>query len=93
MSNAHYSDAAMTKLRAIVAAIDREIAQTPPTAILQAAWGELVQVLALGPAPQTRECPACHSVGMRAASRCGRCWAALEPLPPLPDGTPLQGDA
>jgi hypothetical protein len=93
MSNARYSDAAVAKLRAIVHAIDQEISNAPPTATLQAAWAELVGVLALGAAPQTRECPACHSIGMRAASRCGHCWAALALLPPLSDGTPLQGDA
>jgi hypothetical protein len=93
MSNAHYSDAAVSKLRTIVDAIDREIVQAPPTATLRAAWVELLAVLALGPAPQTRECPSCHGVGMRAASRCGHCWAALAPLPPISDGTPLQGDA
>ena len=93
MSNTHHGDAAVTKLRAIVAVIDREIVQVPPTPALRAAWTELVEVLALGPAPQTRECPACHGIGMRAASRCGYCWAALERLPLLSDGTPLQGDA
>ena len=71
----------MTKLRAMVAVIEQEIAQATPTTALRAAWAELVQVLALGPAPQTRECPACHGIGMRAASRCGHCWAALERLP------------
>jgi hypothetical protein len=91
MSN--YTDGAVTKLRAIVAVIDQEIVQVPPTPALRAAWAELVEVLALGPSPQTRECPTCHGIGMRAASRCGHCWAALEPLPPLSDGTPLQGDA
>jgi hypothetical protein len=83
MSNVHYTDAAATKLRAIVAVIDQQIVQVPPTPALRAAWTELVEVLALGPAPQTRECPACHGIGMRAASRCGHCWVALEPLPPL----------
>lgn len=91
MSN--YTDAAVTKLRAIVAVIDQEIAHVPPTPALRAAWTELVDVLALGTPPQTRECPACHGIGMRAASRCGTCWAALEPLPPLSDATPLRGDA
>jgi len=81
MSNS-YADAAVTKLRAIVAVIDQEIVQVPPTPALRAAWAELVEVLALGPAPQTRECPVCHGIGMRGASRCGHCWAALEPLPP-----------
>jgi hypothetical protein len=83
MSNANYPDAAANKLRAIVATIDQEIVRVPPTPELRAAWGELVDVLALGPAPQTRECPSCHRIGMRAASRCGFCWIALEPLPPL----------
>ena len=83
MSN--YTDGAVTKLRAIVAVIDQEIVQVPPTPALQVAWAELVKVLALGPAPKTRECPACHGIGMRDASRCGHCWAVLQPLP---DGTP-----
>ena len=85
MSNTHHGDAAVTKLRAIVAVIDQEIVHTPPTPALRAAWTELVEVLALGLAPQTRECPACQGIGMRAASRCGHCWAALEPLPSLSD--------
>ncbi|HEY5938769.1 MAG TPA: hypothetical protein VIU61_29155 [Kofleriaceae bacterium] len=74
----------MARLRAIVAVIDQQIVDVPPTPALRAAWIELVGVLALGPAPQTRECPACHGTGMRAASRCGHCWAALAPLPALP---------
>jgi hypothetical protein len=81
MSN--YTDAAMAQLRTAVAAIDQEIAQTPPSATLRAAWSELVEVLALGPAPHTRECPVCHGVGMRGASRCGNCWTALARLPAL----------
>ena len=87
MSNAHYTDAAVTKLREMVAVIEREIVQAPPAPTLRAAWAELVEMLALGPAPQTRECPACHGIGMRAASRCGNCWAALERLPPLANET------
>ncbi len=80
-----YTDAAVTELRAIVAVIDHEILQVPPAPALRAAWAKLVDVLALGAAPQTRECPACHGIGMRAASRCGHCWATLEPLPSLAD--------
>ena len=49
MSNT-YADTAVTKLRDIVAVIDREIVQVPPTPALRAAWTELVKVLALGPA-------------------------------------------
>lgn len=82
MSNT-YTEATATKLRSIVARIEEDIAQTPPSAALRSAWTELVGVLALGPAPETRECPACHAIGMRAASRCGQCWIALEKLPPL----------
>lgn len=73
----------MEKLRAIVAAIEQEMVTAPPSSALRVAWDDLVSVLALGPAPQTRECPECHGIGMRAASRCGRCWAALPPLPAL----------
>ncbi len=76
-----YSDEAMAKLRAAVDVMGREIAQSPSTPAFHAAWTELVAVLALGSAPETRECPACHGIGMRAASRCGRCWVALAPLP------------
>ena len=82
MSNA-YTDTAATQLRAIVATIDQEIVLAPPSPALRAAWTELVRVMALGPAPETRECPACHGIGMRAASRCGQCWASLAPVPAL----------
>ena len=84
----HYTDGAVTKLRAIVAVIDQEMLHAPPAATLRAAWTELIDVLALGPEPQTRECPTCHSIGMRAASRCSNCWASLELLPHLSDGAP-----
>jgi hypothetical protein len=80
MSNAPYPDVAVTKLREIVAVIEREIVQTPADSALRAAWAQLVDVLALGPPAETRECPFCHGIGMRGASRCGHCWAALAPL-------------
>jgi len=80
---ASYTDAAVTELRSIVAVIDQEILQLPSSTPLREAWAKLVGVMALGPAPQTRECPKCHGIGMRAASRCSHCWAALEPLPSL----------
>ena len=82
-----YGDAAVAKLRAIVAVIDQQLTQASP---VRAAWDELTTVLALGPAPQTRECPTCHSIGMRAASRCGHCWTALAALPALPDKAPRE---
>jgi hypothetical protein len=89
MSNVLYTDAAVSKLRTMVAVIDQEIAHVPPTPALRAAWVGLVETLALGPARPTRECPACHGIGMRDASRCGHCWASLEPLP-LPSGEASQ---
>lgn len=86
-----YSDETLAKLRVSVEAIGLELGQAPSTA-LHAAWTELVALLALGPEPETRECPGCHGIGMRAASRCGRCWAALEPLPVTSNGAPLRVD-
>lgn len=83
-----YSDEAMAKLRVVVDVIGQEIAHSPSTPAFHAAWTELVTLLALGAAPETRECPACHGIGMRAATRCGRCWAALEPLPAVSSGAP-----
>ena len=79
-SMSSYSDETLAKLRVSVEVIGREIVQSPSTTAFHAAWTELVELLALGPAPETRECTACHGIGMRTASRCGRCWAALEPL-------------
>lgn len=83
MSNAHYSDASTTKLRSLVASIEREIVETAPTPALHEAWKQLVAVLALGPEPLRRECPKCHAIGMRAATKCGNCWIVLAPLPPV----------
>ena len=44
-------------------------------------WGKLVDFLALGPAPELRNCPHCGAVGMRAATLCGTCWSKLVPPP------------
>ncbi|MBV8755653.1 MAG: hypothetical protein JO257_00165 [Deltaproteobacteria bacterium] len=87
-----YSDETMAKLRVVVDVIGREVVQSPSPPAFQAAWTELVELLALGSAPETRECPVCHGIGMRAASRCGRCWTALAPLP-MPSSAAPQGDA
>jgi len=48
---------------------------------LEATWGRLLALLALGPAPERRTCPHCGGVGMLAATRCGSCWKTLAPLP------------
>lgn len=81
------------RLRALVATIDREMSHAPepaesendrPTRELRSSWAKLVELLALGPAPEVRECPVCRRVGMRAATRCGYCWAKLPPLTSIP---------
>lgn len=76
-----YSDDTIAKLRAVVDVIGHEVAQSPSTPVFHAAWTELVALLALGIAPAMRECPACHAMGFRDASRCSRCWGRLAPLP------------
>lgn len=83
-----YSDEAVAKMRVAVAAIGREVVQSPSTPAFHAAWTELVGLLALGPTPETRVCPTCHGIGMRAASRCGRCWAPLDRMPVPSNGAP-----
>jgi hypothetical protein len=82
-------DSERSRLRAIVATLEQEIAQlpkpmaaadgtTPPDA-MRASWAQLVAILALGPEPEVRECPVCKHVGMRMATVCGYCWTKLTP--------------
>lgn len=44
-------------------------------AALRASWKALVTHLAIGDAPETRQCPSCKGVIMRDATRCTHCWA------------------
>jgi hypothetical protein len=94
MANVNFGDAARDQLRAMVAAVQLEVTRLPAgdgnhaTDELRASWTALVTVLALGAAPDRRECPSCHGIGMRAATRCANCWAKLEPLEPLAPPTP-----
>jgi hypothetical protein len=82
-------DARRSRLRAIVAAVERGLAGLPPdvsnengAAPLRASVADLVQALALGPEPEYRQCPVCQRVGMRAATVCGHCWTKLpSPVP------------
>ena len=76
-------------LRPVVAAIDAQMSQLAEGTTLEArtgigklleSWAVLVEILALGPAPEMRECPVCKHRGLRAATRCGFCWTALAPL-------------
>jgi hypothetical protein len=76
-------------LRPLVAAIDAEMSRLARGTPIEAragvgglleSWAVLVDLLALGPAPEMRECPVCRHRGLRAATRCGFCWTALTPL-------------
>jgi hypothetical protein len=80
-------------VRSAIEAVDREMArlaghasveEAPRLDDLRASWGKLVELLALGPAPEQRACPHCGGIGMVAATRCGRCWMELVP----PQGSP-----
>jgi hypothetical protein len=75
------------ELREAVTAVDAQLGHLPgasPAASngLAAAWANLVKLMNLGDEPAVRPCPTCGNIGMRAATRCGRCWATLVP-PPL----------
>jgi hypothetical protein len=72
-----YGDRSVATLRSLVTAIERQFAIVPPPEELRAAWAEMVDVLALGPPPELRTCPTCGEIGMRAATRCMRCWSSL----------------
>jgi hypothetical protein len=78
-------------LRGFVDGVERDVVQvsqgaSPPDKAsvdrLVRSWGRLVDFLALGPAPELRDCPHCGASGMRAATRCGRCWQKLVPPDP-----------
>jgi hypothetical protein len=85
------------QLRAIIAGIGHEMSllsghvmRDDPHARsewLIASWVKLVELLALGPAPETRACPVCRGVGMREATRCGYCWTKLAPWVAVPART------
>jgi hypothetical protein len=90
MAMGHGSEVEGARLRTIVEEVDREISQLKLRSSTQdgarsprglvVSWAELLKMLALGTAPQLRECPVCHHLGMRAATLCGYCWTKLLPL-------------
>ena len=47
---------------------------------LGGSFSRLVQMLALGPEPEVRNCPQCGKEAMIAATLCGHCWAHLIPV-------------
>jgi hypothetical protein len=76
-------DAARTRLRASLAALEEQIHRLPVGPVddgVRASFVQLVDQLALGPEPRWRNCPTCQHVGMEAATRCGFCWSKLPPL-------------
>ena len=77
-----YGDKSVARLRSLVAAIEQQFAVVAPPEPLRAAWADMVDALALGPPPELRTCPTCGEIGMRAATRCMRCWSSLAPLRP-----------
>ena len=87
------------RLRTIVDTIDRQLSCLPKPTVaggrdalpgeLAMCFAELVKLLALGPAPESRQCPICKHSGMRAATRCGYCWMKLAPLTPVSVGEVL----
>jgi hypothetical protein len=74
------SDAETARLRLLIASVDGELVRTSASEGLKGSWSEMMKMLAVGPAPEVRACPACGNVGMRGASLCGHCWTRLQPL-------------
>ena len=66
--------------------VEAELGKNDVSAGLREAWTALVEALALGPAPELRDCPSCGKSGMRAATRCGSCWIVLIPPEAAPNG-------
>ena len=83
------SESERVSLRIVVSDIERDLsclAREAPidehrSAIgaLTASWARLVELLALGLAPELRQCPVCGKSGTPAATRCGYCWSVLTP--------------
>jgi hypothetical protein len=82
-----FSGAELSRLRTLVAAVEKEVALTassdplpqgqPPSTGLAEAWSRLVGMLDLGAEPEMRQCPVCKNLCMLGATRCGHCWSSL----------------
>jgi hypothetical protein len=84
------SESDKVSLRVVIADIERDLsclAREAPAAehrfaidALIASWARLVELMALGAAPELRQCPRCGGSARRVATRCGSCWSPLAPL-------------
>ncbi len=85
-----HRDGQRSKLRAMAAQLDGAVSElllqdtvdgyARSTQTLAAHWAGLVELLALGPEPQVRNCPFCQELVMKAATRCGFCWKRFPSL-------------
>lgn len=72
-------------LRAAANAVEAEFARLPATdsdpslAPVRDRWQQLLRLLDLGSAPETRDCPGCGHKSIRTATSCGHCWIKLTP--------------
>lgn len=84
-----FAGADLSRLRTLVAAVEKEIALVPgataaesktPRSALDLSWSRLTEMLDLGTEPVMRECPKCNHLCALGASRCGHCWTSLPSL-------------
>jgi len=88
MSSPSHSEGARNAIRTNVDAVKQAIDRLPShtgvdddaLAHLHSVWNNLVECLALGPAPLLRACPNCGQMIMEAATLCGYCWKRPGPL-------------
>jgi hypothetical protein len=89
MSIPSTSESLRSRIRTLLETIEGEISRLPSSlgrregmeasGKLLSSLARLVELLALGPGPEVRHCPACWHTCRRHATRCGACWAKLEP--------------
>jgi len=84
-----FAGADLSRLRTLVAAVEKEIALVPgatsadsktPRSALDTSWSRLTDMLDLGTEPAMRACPKCNHLCALGASRCGHCWTSLPSL-------------
>lgn len=68
------AEATRSRLRSNLTLLGKDL---PASA--RAAYDEVVRDLDLGPEPELSNCPHCNATGLKAATRCGQCWAKLTP--------------